>query len=182
MNWANSATIGRVLLIPVVIYSYKLDTQFSHLLAAILFTVASLTDWLDGYLARKLNQSSEFGAFLDPVADKLLVAVMMIMLVSVYPSLLLAAGVIIAREMLVSALREWMATKGMRDKVAVAFSGKFKTTVQMLAIIILLLANPSLPEWVLMLGYGLIYLAAVLSISSMTQYFRAAWSELQSKS
>ncbi|MBT6481268.1 MAG: CDP-diacylglycerol--glycerol-3-phosphate 3-phosphatidyltransferase [Gammaproteobacteria bacterium] len=182
MNWANIATISRVLLIPVVIYSYNLDTQFSHLLAAILFTVASLTDWLDGYLARKLNQSSEFGAFLDPVADKLLVAVMMIMLVSVYPSLLLAAGVIIAREMLVSALREWMATKGMRDKVAVAFSGKLKTTVQMLAIITLLVANPSLPEWVLMLGYGLIYLAAVLSISSMTQYFRAAWSELQSKS
>jgi CDP-diacylglycerol---glycerol-3-phosphate 3-phosphatidyltransferase len=182
MNWANSATISRVLFIPVVIYSYKLDTQFNHLLAAILFTVASLTDWLDGYLARKLNQSSEFGAFLDPVADKLLVAVMMIMLVSVYPSLLLAAGVIIAREMLVSALREWMATKGMRDKVAVAFSGKLKTTVQMLAIITLLLANPSLPEWVLMLGDSLIYLAAVLSISSMTQYFRAAWSELQSKS
>jgi CDP-diacylglycerol--glycerol-3-phosphate 3-phosphatidyltransferase len=94
----------------------------------------------------------------------------------------LAAGVIIAREMLVSALREWMATKGMRDKVAVAFSGKLKTTVQMLAIITLLLANPTLPEWVLMLGYGLIYLAAVLSISSMAQYFRAAWGELQSKS
>ncbi len=181
MNWANIATISRVVLIPLVIYCYHLDTQFSHLLAAILFSIASLTDWLDGYLARKLNQSSEFGAFLDPVADKLLVAIMMIMLVSVYPALLLAASVIIAREILVSALREWMASKGLRDKVAVKFSGKLKTTVQMLAIITLLLVNPSMPEWVLMLGYGLIYLAVVLSISSGAQYFRAGWSELQAK-
>lgn len=181
MNWANTATISRVLLIPVVIYCYHLDTQSSHLLAAILFAIASLTDWLDGFLARALDQASEFGAFLDPVADKLLVAIMLIMLVSVYPALLLAAGIIIAREMLVSALREWMAAKGKRDKVAVAFSGKLKTTVQMLAIMTLLLANPTLPEWVLLLGYGLIYLAAVLSISSMWQYFRGAWADLQSK-
>lgn len=182
MNWANIATLSRVILIPVVIYCYHLDTEFSHVLAAILFAIASLTDWLDGFLARKLNQTSEFGAFLDPVADKLLVAVMVIMLVSVYPSLLLAAGIIIAREILVSALREWMASKGKRDKVAVAFSGKLKTTVQMLAIITLLLANPTLPEWVLMLGYSLIYLAAVLSISSMWQYFQGAWADLQAKS
>ena len=182
MNWANSATFSRVVLIPVVIICYHLDTQSSHLLAAILFSIASLTDWLDGFLARKLNQTSEFGAFLDPVADKLLVAIILIMLVSIYPPLLLAAGIIIAREILVSALREWMAAKGLRDKVAVKFSGKLKTTVQMLAIIILLLANPDLPEWLLMLGYGLIYLAAVLSISSAMQYFRAGWSELQRKS
>lgn len=182
MNWANTATLSRVVLIPVVIYCYHLDIESSHLIAAILFSIASLTDWLDGFLARKLNQSSDFGAFLDPVADKLLVAIILIMLVSIYPPLLLAAGVIIAREILVSALREWMASQGLRDKVAVKFSGKLKTTVQMLAIIILLLASPSLPEWVLMLGYGLIYLAAVLSISSGAQYFRAGWSELKSKS
>tara|TARA_B110000858_G_scaffold177676_1_gene212867 strand:- start:1553 stop:2101 length:549 start_codon:yes stop_codon:yes gene_type:complete len=181
MNWANIATFSRVILIPVVVYCYHLDTQSSHLLAAALFTIASLTDWLDGFLARKLKQSSEFGAFLDPVADKLLVAIILIMLISVYPPLLLAGSVIIAREILVSALREWMASKGLRDKVAVKFSGKLKTTVQMLAIITLLLANPSLPEWVLMLGYGLIYLAAILSISSGAQYFRAGGSELQSK-
>jgi CDP-diacylglycerol--glycerol-3-phosphate 3-phosphatidyltransferase len=182
MNWANIATFSRVVLIPVVITFYHLDTQSSHLLAAILFSIASLTDWLDGFLARKLNQTSEFGAFLDPVADKLLVAIILIMLVSIYPPLLFAAGIIIAREILVSALREWMAAKGLRDRVAVNFSGKLKTTVQMLAIIILLLANPNLPEWVLMLGYGLIYLAAVLSISSGIQYFRAGWRELQPKS
>ena len=180
MNWANTATISRVVLIPVVIYCYHLDMHSSHLLAAILFSIASLTDWLDGFLARKLNQASEFGAFLDPVADKLLVAIILVMLVSIYPALLFAASLIIAREILVSALREWM--KGLRDKVAVKFSGKLKTTVQMLAISTLLLANPSLPEWVLMLGYGLIYLAALLSISSGMQYFRAGWRELQSKS
>ena len=181
MNWANIATISRVVLIPVVIYCYHLDMPSSHFLAAILFSIASLTDWLDGFLARKLNQGSEFGAFLDPVADKLLVAIILVMLVSVYPALLLAASIIIAREILVSALREWMAANGLRDKVAVKFSGKLKTTVQMLAIIALLLANSSLPGWVLLLGYGLIYLAALLSISSGMQYFRAGWSELQSK-
>lgn len=182
MNWANIATISRFVLIPVVIYCYHLDTQSSYLLAAILFSIASLTDWLDGFLARKLNQASEFGAFADPIADKLLVAIILIMLVSIYPSLLLPAGIIIAREILVSALREWMAAKGLRDKVAVKFSGKLKTTVQMFAIITLLLANPSAPDWLLMLGYGLIYLAAVLSISSGMHYFRAGWSELQPKS
>ena len=181
MNWANIATISRVALIPVVIICYNMSTPNSHLLAAILFSLASLTDWLDGYLARKLNQTSDLGAFLDPVADKLLVVLMLIMLVSIYPALLLAASLIIAREILVSALREWMATRGLRGKVAVSFSGKLKTTVQMLAIIILLLANPELPEWVLMLGYGLIYLAAILSISSMALYFKAAWSVLQPK-
>lgn len=181
MNWANIATVSRVILIPVVIYCYHLDSKSSHLLAATLFAIASLTDWLDGFLARKLKQSSEFGAFLDPVADKLLVAILLIMLISAYPALLLAGSIIIAREILVSALREWMASRGLRDRVAVKFSGKLKTTVQMLAIITLLLASPDLPEWVLLLGYGLIYLAAVLSISSGMQYFRAAWKELQLK-
>ncbi len=182
MNWANTVTVSRVALIPVVIFCYYLDTQFSHLWAAILFAIASLTDWLDGYLARKLNQTSDIGAFLDPVADKLLVVIILIMLVSADSALLLAAEIIIAREMLVAALREWMAAKGLGDKVAVTFSGKLKTTVQMLAIITLLLANPALPEWVMSLGYALIYLAAVLSISSMVHYFRAAWSVLLPKS
>ncbi len=175
MNWANIATFSRIALIPVVILCYHLDTQFGPWLAAILFAIASLTDWLDGFLARKLNQSSDFGAFLDPVADKLLVVTVLIMLVSAHPSLALGAGIIITREMLVSALREWMAAKGMRDTVAVAFSGKLKTTVQMLAIIAMLLANSALSEWLLWSGLALIYLAAVLSITSMAQYFRAAW-------
>ena len=175
MNWANFATISRILLIPVVIVCYHSDFANSHLWAAALFGVASITDWLDGFLARKLNQASEFGAFLDPVADKILVVVMLIMLVAVYPKLLIATAAIITREVLVSALREWMASKGQRDTVAVAFSGKLKTTVQMIAIAAMLMANPSLPEWVLSLGYILIDIAAILSLYSMFHYFRNAW-------
>ena len=158
--------------------------SWSYLAAATLFALAAATDWLDGYLARKLNQTTPFGAFIDPVADKLIVVSALVILIAHHNSiwLTLPSLVIIGREIVISALREWMAAKGLRDKVAVKFSGKLKTTVQMLAIIILLLANPDLPEWLLMLGYGLIYLAAVLSISSAMQYFRAGWSELQRKS
>ncbi|PCJ22807.1 MAG: CDP-diacylglycerol--glycerol-3-phosphate 3-phosphatidyltransferase [SAR86 cluster bacterium] len=175
MNWANLASLSRIILIPVIIVGYGSNLGSAHILAAVLFTIASLTDWLDGFLARKLNLTSDFGAFLDPVADKLLVVAILIMLVTVYPAILIATLVIISREIMVSALREWMAAKGHRDTVAVAFSGKLKTTIQMLAIIALLLADASLPELVLQTGYGLIYLAALLSISSMIQYFRSAW-------
>ena len=182
MNWANLATLSRIVLIPVVIICYHSGLESAHLYAAILFSIASLTDWLDGYLARKLNQTSDFGAFLDPIADKLLVVAILIMMVTVYPAIFIATMVIISREIMVSALREWMAAKGQRDTVAVAFSGKLKTTVQMLAIIALLLASPSLPALILQIGYGLIYLAALLSISSMIQYFRSAWPVLFPKS
>ncbi len=175
MNWANFATISRILLIPVVIVCYHSDFENSHILAAVLFAIASITDWLDGFLARRLNQTSDFGAFLDPVADKILVVVMLVMLVAVYPQLLVATAAIITREIMVSALREWMASKGQRDTVAVAFSGKLKTTVQMIAIAAMLMANPSLPEWVLSLGYILIDIAAILSLYSMFHYFRNAW-------
>lgn len=182
MNWANFATVSRIALIPVVIICYHSDLEFSNYLAAALFAIASLTDWLDGFLARKLNQTSDFGAFLDPVADKILVAVILIMLVAVYPSLLIATAVIITREIMVSALREWMASKGQRDTVAVAFSGKLKTTFQMVAIAAMLAASPSLPEWILQGGYILIGIAALLSIYSMIHYFKNAWPVLFPKS
>ena len=175
MNWANFATLSRIALIPIVIACYHSGLENSHLIAAVLFGIASLTDWLDGFLARKLNQTSDFGAFLDPVADKILVAVMLIMLVAVYPQLLIATAIIITREIMVSALREWMASTGQRDTVAVAFSGKLKTTVQMIAMAAMLMANPSLPEWVLTAGYILIDIAAILSLYSMFHYFRNAW-------
>lgn len=174
MNWANLTTYSRILLIPVVIACYFSAIESAHLLAAILFTIASLTDWLDGYLARRLHQTSDFGAFLDPVADKLLVTGVLIMLVTVYPALLIATAIIISRELAVSALREWMASRGQRDRVAVAYSGKLKTTVQMIAIIALLLASPDYPEWILQAGYILISVAAALSIWSMLHYFRNA--------
>ena len=179
MNWANQVTYLRLLLIPLVIACFYSGLSNANLLAALLFTMASLSDWLDGYLARRLNQTSDFGAFLDPVADKLLVVIVLIMLVTAYSGLLLATTVIIAREIIMSALREWMALKGQREAVAVAFSGKLKTTVQMVAIILLLLATPHYLEWLWQLGLILLYLAAVLSVYSMLQYLKSAWPTLR---
>ena len=178
MNWANFTTVSRILLIPVVIAFYYAEMEYAHLLAGVLFAIASLTDWLDGYLARKLNQTSEFGAFLDPVADKLLIAAVLLMLVTVYPAILFATAIIISRELLISALREWMAARGQRDTVKVAFSGKLKTTVQMIAISALLICTATTPEWVWQLGYILINVAALLSLYSMFHYFRNAWGTL----
>ncbi len=174
MNWANLITYFRMLLIPVVVLSYYSELQYANMLAAMLFTLASLSDWLDGYLARRLNQNSEFGAFLDPVADKLLVVTMLIMLVGELNPLLAPTIVIIAREVLISALREWMATRGHREAVAVAFSGKLKTTFQMIAIVALILVTESSPDWLLMAGYVMIYIAALLSLYSALHYFKAA--------
>jgi len=121
MNAANLVTLSRIALIPVVVVLYYSGLPSGHIWATGVFVVASVSDWLDGYLARKLNQTSEFGAFIDPVADKLLVAVILIMLVTNHASLLPATSIIIAREILVSALREWMASQGKRSSVAVAF-------------------------------------------------------------
>ena len=123
----------------VIVWFLLLGPQAqAHLIAAAIFAIASLTDWLDGYLARKLDQATELGAFLDPVADKLLVVVViMLVLLSAYPALLLPVAIIVVRELVISALREWTAAKGKR--VAVAFTGKLKATIQMIAIIALLM-------------------------------------------
>jgi len=182
MNWANLVTYFRLLLIPLVVVSYHSELVHSSAIAAFLFTLASLSDWLDGYLARKMNLSSEFGAFLDPVADKLLVVTVLILLVENQSGLLPATIVIIGREILISALREWMASRGHRDAVAVAFSGKLKTTFQMIAIVILLLVSEITPEWMFWLGFGMIYIAAVLSLWSAMHYFKAAGAYLFPKS
>ncbi|MCH1600919.1 MAG: CDP-diacylglycerol--glycerol-3-phosphate 3-phosphatidyltransferase [Pseudomonadales bacterium] len=174
MNWANLITYFRMLLIPMVVLSYYSELQYANMLAAMLFSLASLSDWLDGYLARRLNQTSEFGAFLDPVADKLLVVTVLIMLVGELNPLLAPTIVIIAREVLISALREWMATRGHRETVAVAFSGKLKTTFQMIAIVALILVTESSPDWLLMTGFVMIYIAALLSLYSALHYLKAA--------
>ncbi|HCL73860.1 MAG TPA: CDP-diacylglycerol--glycerol-3-phosphate 3-phosphatidyltransferase [Gammaproteobacteria bacterium] len=174
MNWANLITYFRMLLIPMVVLSYYSELQYANMMAAMLFSLASLSDWLDGYLARRLNQTSEFGAFLDPVADKLLVVTVLIMLVGELNPLLAPTIVIIAREVLISALREWMATRGHREAVAVAFSGKLKTTFQMIAIVTLILVTESSPDWLLMTGFVMIYIAALLSLYSGLHYFKAA--------
>lgn len=182
MNIANFVTCSRVLAIPVFIAVYYADFQWHYLIASAIFTLACITDWLDGYLARKLKQTSKFGAFLDPVADKLLVTVTLVMLAANYtsPWFVVPAAIMVAREVLVSALREWMADNNQRSSVAVAFVGKVKTTVQMIAIIVLLGSDPEGNILFWGLGYVLIYVAALLTIWSMLVYLKNAWPVLTS--
>lgn len=181
-NIPNLLTLLRVLLIPVFILLFYLPFEWSYLAASAVFAVASLTDWLDGYLARRWEQSTPFGAFLDPVADKLMVAVALVMLVEEHASfwLTLPAVIIIGREIVVSALREWMAELGARAQVAVSNLGKWKTTAQMVALVILIANPPQLSAYVV-LGYLLLIVAAVLTLWSMAQYLLAAWPHLSSE-
>ena len=176
MNLPNQLTSLRVVLIPVVVLSFLLPGQWGHSVAGALFIVAAITDWADGYLARKYDQSTPFGAFLDPVADKLMVAAVLVMLVQHFNSALFTfpAIVIISREILISALREWMAELGERANVAVSSLGKVKTTAQMTAIIILLLAGPAFADFFRWLGFVALYIAASLTLWSMVLYLRAA--------
>ncbi|UVE16059.1 CDP-diacylglycerol--glycerol-3-phosphate 3-phosphatidyltransferase [Pseudomonas sp. LS44] len=179
MNIPNLITVLRVLLIPIFILLFYMPFAWSHLAASAVFGLAALTDWLDGYLARRLEQSTPFGAFLDPVADKLMVAVALVLLVEEHANfwLTLPAAIIIGREIVISALREWMAELGARAHVAVSNLGKWKTAAQMLALVILL-ANPALMNaWVLG-GYVLLIVAAALTLWSMLQYLVAAWPHL----
>ena len=177
MNIANFFTLLRVLLIPLIMGVYYSAMPGHHVLAASIFILAGITDWLDGYLARRLNCCSAFGAFLDPVADKLLVTVMLVMLTSIFnsPWFVIPAAIMVAREVLVSALREWMASNQARDAVAVGYVGKVKTTFQMIAIIVLLACDPTGPAWTWGTGYVLIYVAAGLTLWSMIIYIRNAW-------
>ncbi|MCB1855302.1 MAG: CDP-diacylglycerol--glycerol-3-phosphate 3-phosphatidyltransferase [Pseudomonadales bacterium] len=177
MNIPNVLTILRILLIPVLVVVFYLPFHNHLLVAAGIFAFASITDWFDGYLARRLGQMTAFGAFLDPVADKLMVAIALVLLVERHDTLLftLAACVIIGREIVVSALREWMAELGERTSVAVSFIGKIKTAAQMLAITGLLAIDPARDEsWLLALCYLVLYTAAVLTLWSMLIYLRAA--------
>lgn len=194
LNLPNILTLIRVVAIPVLVLVFYLPFKWSDMVAAGLFLAAGITDWLDGYLARKLNQTSPFGAFLDPVADKLIVGVALVVLVQVHATAWLAvpAMVIVSREITVSALREWMAELGQRAKVAVSQLGKIKTVTQMTAITLLLAQKPEfdalgdiiMTPW-LWLSYGLLYLATALTLWSMMSYLRAAAPQLlksQSKS
>lgn len=179
----NVITSMRIIFIPVLVAGfYFFPLEWRYIASSVIFAVASLTDWLDGYLARRLGQMTSFGAFLDPVADKLLVAVALVLLVEVHASAILAipAMVIIGREIVVSALREWMAQySGMRS-VAVSVLAKVKTTFQMFALVFLLAGGPNLENPIVMLGYVLLYLAAILTLWSMYEYLRIAWPDLSS--
>ena len=173
-------TLFRISLIPIFFVLFYLPFQWSYLASAMIFAIAGITDWLDGFLARKLDQSSHLGAFLDPVADKLVVAVALVLLVGEHAKALLAlpAAIIVCREILVSALRERMAQVGQGQKLKVSWIGKFKTTAQFVAILILL-ANPAQPfTWWVLLGYVLLYIAVMLTLWSLWRYFKASWRDL----
>ncbi|MGA7179769.1 MAG: CDP-diacylglycerol--glycerol-3-phosphate 3-phosphatidyltransferase [Thiobacillaceae bacterium] len=185
-NLPNLLTWLRILMIPLVIGVFYLPGQWlslgqANLLATIFFAVAAVTDWLDGYLARKLNQTSAFGAFLDPVADKLMVAAALIVLVDLGRTSPLVALIIIGREIAISALREWMAKEGKSSSVAVSFIGKLKTTSQMIAIALLLFWEPLGEFPTPILGRMLINLAALLTLISMAYYLRMAAKALAKK-
>lgn len=176
-NTPNVLTVLRILLIPVFVVVFYLPVGWSRWASAIIFALAAITDWGDGYLARRWGQESPLGAFLDPVADKLMVAVVLVLLVQAEPtpSLAIPAAVIVGREITISALREWMAMLGSRARVAVSVVGKFKTAAQMIAIILLLYQDPILGLPVFQSGLILLYLAAVLTLWSMVVYLEAAW-------
>jgi CDP-diacylglycerol--glycerol-3-phosphate 3-phosphatidyltransferase/cardiolipin synthase len=186
MNIPNSITLLRIAMIPIFVLVFYLPFNWANLAACIIFTFAAVTDILDGYLARKLGQISSLGAFLDPVADKLMVAVVLVCLVdrdahSLNWSLLLTlpAAIIIGREITVSALREWMAELGARSKVAVSVYGKIKTIAQMVALGILVFQEPLFGIPIYALGMVLLYIAAALTLISMFQYLSSAWPKLR---
>ena len=179
-NTPNLLTLLRIGLIPVFVAVFYLQAPWARPVAAVIFTIAAVTDWLDGHLARRWDQTSPLGTFLDPVADKLMVAIALVFLVQVDPRpvLALASAVIIGREIAVSALREWMAEIGARSHVAVSGSGKVKTVAQMVAITLLILRGPLFGVPIYDLGLVLLYVAAALTLWSMFMYLRAAWPSL----
>ncbi len=181
MNIPNQLTLLRILLIPVFVLVFYMSFAWNNIIACLIFILAAITDILDGYLARKLNQTSSLGAFLDPVADKLMVAVVLVLLIQQNPDiyLTLAAAVIIGREITVSALREWMAEIGARSKVAVSVLGKIKTIAQMVALGFLIFEESVFGLPVYEIGLILLYIAAFLTIISMFQYLIAAWPKLK---
>jgi cardiolipin synthase len=173
----------RIILIPLLIAVYYVPEPWFQavgrdLAATLIFVVGAVTDWLDGYLARRWQQTSAFGAFLDPVADKLMVAAALIVLVQLGRLDAILATIIIGREITISALREWMARIGAHKSVAVSMIGKIKTTAQMIAIPMLLYFAPLRGIDVFQVGIWLIYVAAVLTLWSMGYYMRMAWPHL----
>jgi CDP-diacylglycerol--glycerol-3-phosphate 3-phosphatidyltransferase/cardiolipin synthase len=173
----------RISLIPLMVAVYYFPASIMapterDLIATIVFIVAALTDWLDGYLARRWNQTSAFGAFLDPVADKLMVAAALIILVHIDRLDAILAFIIIGREITISALREWMAQIGAHKSVAVSMLGKIKTSAQMISIPLLLYHGPILGYDAQEIGTALIYVAAVLTLWSMAYYMQMAWPHL----
>lgn len=187
LNLPNLLTWLRILFIPLMAGVFYLPdgwvtSREANLLAAAFFGVAALTDWLDGWLARKLGQTSAFGAFLDPVADKLMVAAALIVLIDLDRVAPLIGLIIIGREITISALREWMAKAGKSASVAVSFVGKLKTTAQMVSIVLLLYFDPVINLPIAEIGTWLIWVAALLTLGSMAYYLMMASRALQKTS
>ena len=177
----NTLTLVRIALIPVFVLTYIVFADDMLWISAVLFASAALTDWLDGYLARRLEQRTAFGAFLDPVADKLIVVTALVLLIESHSNLVMTLPglIIVGREIIISALREWMAEMNRRGLVGVIWLGKIKTAVQMIAIVVLLANPPSLAiPWVIV-GMLLLYVAALMTLWSMFLYLKAAWPTLR---
>jgi len=177
----NILTLFRILLVPVMVIAYYLPYKGTNVVAAAMFAAGAITDWLDGWIARKYGQTSSFGEFLDPVADKVTVTVALFLIVQTDPSPLMAivGAIIVGREIAISALREWMAEVGQRKKVRVVALAKFKTILQMVAIVILFYRHDFVGVKMYRVGQGLLIAAAALTIWSGFMYIRAAWPHIQ---
>ncbi len=182
MNIPNTITLFRIALIPVFIAVFYLPSEWAPALATFVFCVASITDWIDGYLARKLQQQSALGAFLDPLADKLMVISALVLIVNAHPEnnwILFSTLVIVAREIIISSLREWMSTQGKSSTVAVSYIGKVKTVAQMFAILFLIYEHDIFGLPTFLFGVGLLVWAAFLTIFSLVVYMNAAWKTIK---
>ncbi|MFZ2726298.1 MAG: CDP-diacylglycerol--glycerol-3-phosphate 3-phosphatidyltransferase [Methylococcaceae bacterium] len=180
-NLPTHITLLRIALIPLLVVVFYLPWQYANLACTLIFILAGVTDWLDGYLARKMQLETAFGAFLDPVADKLMVAMVLVLIVQqqASPYLAIPAAIIIGREITIASLREWMAEIGQRAKVKVSHLGKWKTTVQMLSITLLLYREDILGLPINLIGSVLLYLAAILTLWSMINYLIAAFNVIK---
>ena len=177
LNLANILTLLRIAAIPVVVVCFYSPIPYARPIAAVIFGLAAITDWIDGWVARKYGQTSRFGEFLDPVADKLMVSIVLVMLVQADSGWFedIIAMIIIGREITISALREWMATIGERANVKVTMAGKVKTALQMFGIAFMVYHNDMFGIPIYTLGFALLVLAAIMTIWSMIIYLRAAW-------
>ena len=184
MNTPNTVTTFRIILIPVFIAAFYMPYSWAAAFATFIFWIAAITDWFDGYLARKLNQQSLLGAFIDPLADKLMVISALLLILAKHPEnnwLLFSSLIIITREIFISSLREWMSAMGKSEVVAVSFFGKAKTVAQMFALLFLIYEQDifGLPTFVF--GTGLLVWAAILTIVSMITYVKSAWSTISAE-
>lgn len=184
LNTATLLTLFRIGLIPVLVLTFYLPYWWSNWAVTVVFVLAAVTDWADGFVARRYNQSSRFGAFLDPVADKLMVATSLVLVIQHRPSpwLVIPVAIIIGREITISALREWMAQIGEQATVQVATLGKVKTTFQMIALGMLLFRENLGPLPIFDLGHVCLFIAAGLTMWSMVTYLRAAWPVMRAES